>query len=106
MSRKRLATLVPTPQATRTTASRPSYRQQVEQYADEAMDIHDTLAGRMQQMTAEEFESVLRPVFQQDEWELIAVGAVLDFPVGELQVFVMPHHQAVVPDCGEGGACG
>jgi len=65
------------------------------------MDVRDTLVGRMQQMTAEEFESVLRPVFQQDEWKLIAVGKVLGFLVGELQVSVMLHHQAVVPDCRE-----
>lgn len=42
-------------------------------------------------MTTEQFEGVLRPVFQQDEWKLIAVGAVIGFLVGELQVFLMLH---------------
>jgi len=37
-------------------------------------------------------ESLLRPAFPQDEWILIAVGAALGFPVGELQVFLMLHH--------------
>jgi hypothetical protein len=45
----------------------------------------------MQQLTDEEFEGVLRPAFQQDEWKLIAVGAALGFLVGELQVFLMLH---------------
>jgi len=34
---------------------------------------------------------MLRPVFKEDEWILIAVGAALGFLVGELQVFVMLH---------------
>jgi hypothetical protein len=45
----------------------------------------------MQEMTTEEFEGVLRPVFEQDEWKLIAIGAVLGFLVGELQVYMMLH---------------
>ena len=64
----------------------------VEKYADDAMDVRNTLVSRMKQMTPEEFEGVLRPVFEQDEWILIAVGAALGFLVGEFQVFVMLHH--------------
>jgi hypothetical protein len=64
----------------------PAALQQVESYADEAMDIRNTLVARMgQQMTAEEFECVLGPVFQQDEWKLIAVGAVLGFLSGRFE---------------------
>jgi hypothetical protein len=46
----------------------------------------------MKELTPEEFEGLLRPAFQQDEWILITVGAVLGFLVGELQVFIMLHH--------------
>lgn len=46
----------------------------------------------MRELTPAEFESLLRPAFQQDEWILIAVGAALGFLVGELQVFLMLHH--------------
>ena len=70
----------------------PTALKEVEDYADSAMDIHRTLVSKMQEMTAEEFEGVLRPVFEQDEWKLIAVGAILGFLVGELQVFIMVHH--------------
>lgn len=64
----------------------------IENYATEAMDVRNTLVSRLKLMTPEEFEGVLRPVFEQDEWKLIAVGAVLGFLVGELQVFIMLHH--------------
>lgn len=61
----------------------------VEGYAEQAMDIRATLVDKLKLMTPEEFEGVLRPVFQQDEWKLIMVGAVLGFLVGELQVHLM-----------------
>jgi len=69
----------------------PAALRHVEGYADEAMDIRNTLVSKLQDLTAEEFEGVLRPVFEQDEWKLIAVGAVLGVLVGELQVFLMLH---------------
>jgi uncharacterized membrane protein YheB (UPF0754 family) len=67
----------------------PEAMRHVEAYAADAMDLRNTLVAKMQQLTPEEFEGLLRPAFQQDEWILIAVGAALGFLVGELQVFVM-----------------
>lgn len=64
----------------------PATLTHVEKYADDAMDVRNTLVSKMQEMTTEEFEGVLRPVFEQDEWKLIASGAVLGFLVGEHQV--------------------
>ncbi|MEV4311031.1 DUF445 family protein [Actinocrispum sp. NPDC049592] len=61
----------------------------IEDYAEEAMDIRNTLVQKMQELTAEEFEQLIRPAFQQDEWILITVGAVLGFAVGELQVLLV-----------------
>lgn len=72
--------------------SLPHTLRHVEKYAGDAMDLHNTLVHRMQDLTEEEFEALLRPAFQQDEWILITVGAVLGFLVGELQVFIMLHH--------------
>lgn len=63
----------------------------MEKYAGDAMDIRNTLVTKMQEMTPQEFEGILRPAFQQDEWILIAVGAALGFLVGEMQVFLMLH---------------
>jgi uncharacterized membrane protein YheB (UPF0754 family) len=73
----------------------PDTIQHVESYATDAMDLENTLVGKMQELSPEEFESLLRPAFQQDEWILITVGAVLGFLVGEMQVFIMLHHHAL-----------
>jgi len=70
----------------------PETMRHIERYAADAMDIRNTLTGKMRELTPTEFESLLRPAFQQDEWILIAVGAALGFLIGELQVFLMLHH--------------
>jgi uncharacterized membrane protein YheB (UPF0754 family) len=69
----------------------PRTLKHLEGYAGDAMDVRNTLITKMQQLTTDEFEGILRPVFKQDEWILITVGAVLGFLVGELQVLVMTH---------------
>ena len=67
----------------------PEALKHVEDYAAEAMDVRGTLVTKMQELTPDEFENLLRPAFQQDEWILIAVGAALGFLVGEMQVQIM-----------------
>jgi len=64
---------------------------QVEKYAYDAMDVQNTLIVKMQQLNEEQFEHLIRPAFEQDEWILIACGAALGFLVGELQTFLMLH---------------
>ncbi|MGI8627245.1 MAG: DUF445 domain-containing protein [Geodermatophilaceae bacterium] len=61
----------------------------VEDYTAEALDIKATLVRKMRQLTDEEFEQLIRPAFQADEWILITVGAVLGFSMGELQVLAL-----------------
>jgi uncharacterized membrane protein YheB (UPF0754 family) len=63
----------------------------MEDYAEDAMDIRNTLVQKMQELSPEEFEELLRPAFEQDEWILITVGAVLGFLVGELQLLLVEH---------------
>jgi len=67
----------------------PDTMKHVEDYAGKAMDLENLLATKMKDLTVEEYEALLRPAFQQDEWILIAVGAALGFIVGELQVLLM-----------------
>ena len=67
----------------------PETMRYVESYAEDAMDIRNTLIARMQQLSPEEFEGMLRPAFKEDEWILIAVGGVLGVVVGELQIHLM-----------------
>jgi len=69
----------------------PETMKHVEDYAGKAMDLENLLATKMKDLTVEEYEALLRPAFQQDEWILIAVGAALGFLVGEMQVLVMKH---------------
>ncbi len=45
----------------------------------------------MNKLTPEQYESILRPVFKDDEMLMITVGAVLGFWVGELQVVLVEH---------------
>ena len=61
----------------------------VEQYAGDAMDVRNTVVERMQDLSPEEFEGMLRPAFKEDEWILITVGAVLGVVVGEMQIMFM-----------------
>lgn len=67
----------------------PETMKHIESYAEDAMDIRNTLVTRMQNLTPEEFEGMLRPAFKEDEWSLIIVGAVLGFLVGEMQIHLM-----------------
>ncbi len=54
-------------------------------FAGKAVNIKDEINERMEQLSPEEFEGVLRPAFQQDEWKLILAGAVLGLVAGVLQ---------------------
>jgi uncharacterized membrane protein YheB (UPF0754 family) len=67
----------------------PETSKKVERYALDALDISNTIVARMELLTPEEFEGMLRPAFKEDEMTLITVGAVLGFLVGEIQIQLM-----------------
>ncbi|MDT7724037.1 MAG: hypothetical protein QOI21_613 [Actinomycetota bacterium] len=69
----------------------PSTVRHAEGYLTQAMDVAKMVEERMVKLTPVEYEGLLRPAFRQDEWKLIAVGGVIGFLVGELQVLVMLH---------------
>lgn len=58
-------------------------------YAHDAMGIKQTLVSRLQNLTPRQFEGMLRPAFEEDEWILIAVGAALGFAVGWFQLIAL-----------------
>lgn len=62
-----------------------------EDYAVGALDVRNTIVQRMRELNRVQFERLLRPAFRQDEWKLIAVGAIIGGLVGELQVLLMLH---------------
>ena len=61
----------------------------VTDYATESLAIEETLIEKMGELTPVQFEGLLRPAFQEDEWILILVGAVLGLMVGLGQLFFM-----------------
>ncbi|MFC3450692.1 DUF445 domain-containing protein [Amycolatopsis speibonae] len=78
--------------AARTALERlPPTIRHAEGYLTEAMDVAKIVERRMLGLTPLEFEGLLRPAFRQDEWKLIAVGGLIGFLVGELQVLLMLH---------------
>ncbi|MFL0294470.1 DUF445 domain-containing protein [Mycobacterium sp. SMC-18] len=58
-------------------------------YAMSKIDLEKTIIEKMNQLTNEEYESILRPVFKDDEPLMIAIGAILGGCVGELQVLMI-----------------
>ena len=55
-------------------------------FAGESVDLNGELERRMKALDRESYEGVLRPAFQQDEWKLIAAGAILGTVAGILQL--------------------
>jgi hypothetical protein len=63
----------------------------LEEYARDTMDVRSVLVSKMQDLDELQFEALIRPAFEQDEWILITVGAVLGFVMGEAQALVLEH---------------
>ena len=63
----------------------------LEDYARESMDVRNLLVEKMQRLDELQFEALIRPAFEQDEWILITVGALLGFSMGEVQAIVLEH---------------
>lgn len=62
---------------------------EIQTYAARTLDVENVLATKMSQLTPPQFEGIMRPIFKDDEWLMISVGALLGFLVGELQVEVV-----------------
>jgi uncharacterized membrane protein YheB (UPF0754 family) len=69
----------------------PETMSYVEDYARDTMDIRNLLVRKMQGLDELQFEALIRPAFEQDEWILITVGALLGFTMGEVQALVLEH---------------
>ena len=55
---------------------------------DETLDLRRTIHDKMSLLTPLQFEELLRPVFEEDEWKLIALGGVLGVGMGFTDVFI------------------
>lgn len=54
----------------------------IENYFDERMNLEEIIIEKMSLLTPMQFESLLRPIFKNDEWIIVVVGAALGFLVG------------------------
>jgi uncharacterized membrane protein YheB (UPF0754 family) len=72
----------------------PETMSYLEDYARDSMDVRNLLIEKMQALDELQFEALIRPAFEQDEWILITVGALLGFAMGEAQALVLEHFAA------------
>ena len=63
------------------------YLSYAHEYTTGALRVADDLCEKMEQLSPEEFEGVLRPAYQADEWKLIVVGALLGMGAGFIQLY-------------------
>jgi len=61
----------------------------LEPYLEERLELERTLRERLEALSPREFVSVLRPVFQAEEWKLTAIGAALGAAAGGLQATLL-----------------
>lgn len=74
----------------------PETMQEAKDYAAKTLDIENLIVDKMSKLTPAQYESILRPVFKDDEMLMVTVGAVLGFFVGELQVVFVEHFSNAV----------
>jgi uncharacterized membrane protein YheB (UPF0754 family) len=55
-------------------------------YADRSLQIGQTLETKLKSLSKLDFEDVLHPIFREDEFTLIIVGAVLGAIAGLIQM--------------------
>jgi len=63
----------------------PRHIDETVSYAERAVNIRDMVKEKILAMTPDQFEGLLRPAFQADEWIIVTVGAALGFLVGLTQ---------------------
>jgi len=58
-------------------------------YTEQALDLESTLRTRMQALPPAEFAGFLHPIFEENEWKLITVGAILGGLAGLAQLYLL-----------------
>ncbi|RLN93681.1 hypothetical protein BBJ28_00024219, partial [Nothophytophthora sp. Chile5] len=69
----------------------PDSLRQIESYATVAMDLEVTLREKMKLLSSAQFENLLHPIFEEDEWKLVVMGGVLGAVIGFVQAFLINH---------------
>jgi uncharacterized membrane protein YheB (UPF0754 family) len=74
----------------------PETMNEAKDYAAKTLDVENLIAEKMNKLSPEQYEAILRPVFKDDEMLMVSVGAVLGFLVGELQVVFVENFSSAV----------
>lgn len=75
--------------ATRMVQEIQHHTEHVSDYASRALDLQELIAERMERLDDKQYENLLRPIFRDQEWVVIVLGATLGFLLGELQVHLL-----------------
>lgn len=67
----------------------PELQPEIEAYIEKQLQVGELVEGKLKAMPKLEFERLLRGIFEQDEWILIAIGGALGAGVGLLQGFAI-----------------
>ena len=67
----------------------PEVQSEIEAYIEEQLQVGELVESKLRAMPKTEFERLLRGIFEQDEWILIAIGGALGAGVGLLQGLVI-----------------
>ncbi|OBI41549.1 hypothetical protein A5707_07130 [Mycobacterium kyorinense] len=67
----------------------PETMEEAKEYTAKTLDIENLIVDKMNKLSPDQYEAILRPVFKDDEMLMVMVGAVLGFLVGELQVVLV-----------------
>lgn len=59
------------------------------EYIKNTLCVGDELSARMKKLSPEEFEGVLRPAYEADEWKLILTGSLLGMGAGFMQLYLV-----------------
>ncbi|RHY40130.1 hypothetical protein DYB37_001350 [Aphanomyces astaci] len=70
----------------------PDSLRHIEAYTMVALDLNKTLREKIGQLSFHDFERLLHPVFEEDEWKLVLMGGVLGLALGFIQTTYEPDH--------------
>jgi uncharacterized membrane protein YheB (UPF0754 family) len=67
----------------------PNHITEIQAFIDKSMRVEETLSYRLARLEPPEFEDIIHPIFKDDEWILLLVGAVLGVIIGLVQAWAM-----------------
>ena len=60
-------------------------------YASNVFDLEQLIVEKMNELSDERYEAILRPIFKDDEMLMVMFGALLGLMIGEVQVIIVEH---------------